>query len=155
MNLKMLNKSRGITIIELLVVVAVISTLGVLSTAFYARFLTQNAVDNVDNQLVASFRKAQVYSMMGKQNGVWGVKYDSAAKKITLYLSGSGAFDESFSVNSNINIEFSDGSDFTNITFAKITGLPPSGSYPLTITISGGNNSKIITVNSQGVVSKQ
>ena len=64
--------NRGLTIIELLLVIAIISTLGILSASFYAKFLTQNAVENTQNQLVNSFRKAQTYSMMGKQNGVWG-----------------------------------------------------------------------------------
>lgn len=140
--------SKGVTIIELLLVIAIISTLGVFSASFYARFLTQNEVENTADQLVGSLRKAQIYSMMGRQNGSWGVKYTESPKKITLYLSGNSAFDGDFSVNSNVNL-----SGFTDILFAKVTGLPsPSG--PTTITISGGNNSKTININTQGVVSR-
>jgi Tfp pilus assembly protein FimT len=138
--------NRGITIIELLLVIAIISTLGIFSASFYAKFLTQNAVENTQNQLVNSFRKAQIYSMMGKQNGVWGVRYTTSPKEITLYLSGNSAFDETYQVNSNITV-----SDFTDILFAKVTGLP---STTATITISGVNNSKTVTVNNQGVVSR-
>ena len=141
--------NRGITIIELLLVVAIISTLGVMSISFYARFLTQNEVGNTVDRLIGSFRKAQVYSMMGKQNGTWGVRYTTSPKKITLYLVGNSAFDESYDVNDNITV-----SGFTDITFARITGLPSGGSFPLTITISGGNSSKIIDLNSQGVASR-
>lgn len=137
--------NRGITLIELLLVILIVSTIGLMSVSFYSRFLTQNAVDNSVNQLVASFRKAQTYSMMGKQNGVWGVRHTLSPKKITLYLSGSSAFDEIYNVNDNITVTVFD------ITFAKITGLP---SATPTITITGGDNSKTITVNSQGVVSK-
>lgn len=143
------DKQTGVTIIELILSVVIISTLAILSTSFYSRFFTQNAVDNVDNQLVASFRKAQVYSMMGKQNGVWGVKYTVATQKITLYLTGNTAFDENYTVNNNITISYSP--DIKDITFAKITGLP---SARPTITITGGNNTKTITINSQGVVSR-
>lgn len=139
------NKQNGVTLIELILSIIIISTLSILSASFYSRFLTQNAVDNVDNQLVANFRKAQIYSMMGKQNGTWGVRYGS--NTITLYLSGNPAFDENYSVNNNIII-----SGFTDISFAKVTGLPSVPSA--TITINGGNNSKTITINSQGVVSK-
>lgn len=141
------NQQAGITIIELLLVIVIVSIIGLMSVSFYSRFLTQNAVDNTVNQLVASFRKAQTYSMMGKQNGTWGVRYTTSPKKITLYLVGNSAFDENYDVNSNITIN-----DFSDITFAKITGLPSVPS--VTITISGGNNSKIININSQGVVSK-
>lgn len=143
-NLPKLNNSYGITIIELLLVTSIMLILGLMSVSFYSRFLTQNAVDNTTNQLVQSFRKAQVYSMTGKQNEVWGVKYQ--ANKIILYLTGNSAFDETFSVNSNITID-----NFTDISFARITGIPSTSGA---ITISGNNSSKTVTVNSQGVVSK-
>ena len=137
--------ARGFTIIELLLVILIVSIITLMSASFYSRFLTQNAVDNTREQLVGSFRKAQTYSMMGKQNGVWGVRYTLSPKKITLYLTGSSAFDEIYNVNDNITVTVFD------ITFAKITGLP---SATPTITITGGDNSKTITINSQGVVSK-
>lgn len=141
--------SRGVTIIELLLVVVIISTLGIFSASFYARFLTQNEVGNTVDRLIGSFRKAQVYSMMGKQNGTWGVRYTTSPKKITLYLSGNSAFDEDFSVNDNITI-----SGFSDISFTRVTGLPSGASFPLTITITGGNNTKTIQMSSQGVVSR-
>lgn len=138
--------SRGFTIIELLIAVFIISTLGVMSISFYSRFLTQNTVDNTTNTIVQSLRKAQIYSMSGKQNGVWGVKYTSSPNKITLYLTGNSAFDESFTVNSNITI-----TGFFNISFAKASGSPNTEA---TIVILGNNNSKTITINSQGGVKR-
>jgi len=140
------NRQSGLTIIELLLVIAIVSIIGLMSASFYSRFLNQNTVENTVNQLVGSFRKAQIYSMMGKQNNTWGVRYTESPKKITLYLSENSGFDETFSVNNNITI-----SGFTDISFARITGLPSAAP---TITITGGNNNKIITINSQGVVSK-
>ena len=144
-NVKKFNGQTGLTIIELLLVMLIMSIIGLLSTSFYSRFLTQNAVENTENQLVASFRKAQVHSMIGKQDGIWGVKYTLSPKQITLYLFGNPAFDENYSVNSNITVTVFD------ITFAKITGLPSSIAN---ITISGGNNIKTMTINNQGVVSR-
>ncbi|MBI2049370.1 hypothetical protein HYT32_00440 [Candidatus Roizmanbacteria bacterium] len=141
-----LNKSSGLTVIELLIVILLISSLGVMSVSFYARFLTQNAVDNTTTQLINSLRKAQIYSMTGRQNGSWGVRFTTSPRRITLYLVGSSDFDESFGVSSNTSIN-----NFTDITFAKVTGIPSSSP---TITIAGNNNSKSVAVNSQGVVSK-
>lgn len=138
------NNQNGVTLIELILSIVIISTLALLSVSFYSRFFTQNAVDNANNQLVGSLRKAQIYSMMGKQNGTWGVKY--ASNKITLYLVGNSAFDENYSVNNNITV-----SNFSDISFAKSTGLPSSVAI---ITINSGSNTKIVTINSQGVVSK-
>jgi len=144
-----MHNSSGISLIELLLVVVIISTLGIFSASFYARFLTQNEVVNTVDRLIGSFRKAQVYSMMGKQNGTWGVRYTLSPKEITLYLSGNSAFDETYQINSNITISYSP--DIKDITFARITGLPSAAP---TITIAGNNSSKTITVNSQGVVSR-
>lgn len=149
LTIKQLNNSAGITFIELLLVIAIIAGLGVMSASFYSRFLTQNSVSNVSDQIAGQLRKAQIYSMMGKQSsGVWGVRFTSGPKKVTLFLQGNSAFDESFSVNENINISGWSGNE---TTFARITGEP---SNTPTITISGISNPKTLTINSMGVISR-
>lgn len=140
---------KGFTLIELLLVVAIMLTISVLSGAFYSRFLLQNSVANTVDQLVGSLRKAQVYSMTGKQGSGWGVDYSS--NTITLYkgtaLGQDPAFNERFSINSNVTV-----SGLSNVYFYAMTGTPSS---ILTINISGNNSSKTVTVNSQGMVEKQ
>lgn len=147
----MIKRTRkdGFTIIELLLVIAIVITLGTTSVVFFSRFLTQNAVITTQDQLIGQLRKAQLYSMMGRQNGNWGVVF--AANKITLfqgnsYAARNAAFDESFSVNQNIDI-----ANFSEIVFTKTTGLPSSsGLY----TITGADSVKQVTVNAQGVVTR-
>lgn len=139
-----MKKEHGFSYLELILVVAIILILAGLSGSFYSRFLTQNSVANIQDQLANQMRKAQIYSMMSRQNNSWGVKF--GAGKITLFRTGSNSFDENFAVNSNVSL-----SGFTTITFAKVTGLPDSTP---TITISGNNQTKSVTINSQGVVSK-
>lgn len=141
---------RGFTIIELILVIAIISIIALLSSPLYSRFLLQNAVDNTVDQLSGSLRKAQVYSMMGKQSSAWSV--NSSSNTITLYKGASfagrdPAFDEKFSVNPSVSI-----SGMTDISYTKVTGLPTPTTA--TITISSGSNSKTVTINSQGVVSR-
>ena len=138
-----MKKKQAFSLIELILVVIIVLSLGVLSTAFYSRFLNQNSVSNVSDQLVSQLRKAQVYAMSGKQNSSWGVKYSSST--ITLFSSSSSAFDETFNVN-NITI-----GGFSQVVFAKTTGIPDSTP---TITISGGGNTQNVSVNSQGTVSR-
>ena len=147
----------GFTLLELLLTVAIISIIGIMSTGFYSRFFLQNAVSNTADQLTADFRKAQMYSMTGKYNltnTTWGVRYDS--NTITLFLGSSyatrnTAFDEKFTVHPSVTVN-----GFTEIVFAKTTGLPTGGdpSNTPTIVISGGNTSKTITLNAQGVASR-
>ncbi|MBI3486295.1 prepilin-type N-terminal cleavage/methylation domain-containing protein [Candidatus Daviesbacteria bacterium] len=147
---------KGFTLIELLLVIAIMSLISALSVAFYARFITQNAVANAQDQLVGDFRKAQIYAMEGKLNSNWGVNFTS--NTIVLYQGSSyvgrtAALDENFSVNSNISM-----TNMGDINYARVTGIPTNGGAAittLTITISGPNNiSKTVTIISQGTVSK-
>lgn len=144
---KLINSESGFTLIELLLVIVIISIIGLMSASFYARFLTQNSVANATDQLVNQLRKAQLNSMMSKRASGWGLNYSS--NTITLFkgtaLGQDNAFNESFSVNSNITI-----SGLSTLTFAKFTGAP---SVTPTITISGQNTTRTITVTSTGIVS--
>ncbi len=143
------NTAHGLTLIELLLVISIILIIGTFSVIFFSRFLTQNAVANTQDQLIGELRKAQVYAMMGRQNGNWGVRFGS--NKITLFQGNSyalrnTAFDESFSENATISI-----SGFSEIVFTKTTGLPSTFA---TYTIIGNDSLKQVTVNSQGVTSR-
>jgi prepilin-type N-terminal cleavage/methylation domain-containing protein len=143
------NSRSGFTLIELLIVIAITFVIGIVAVPFYSRFFTQNAVSNTTDQLTAELRKAQMYAMMGKQNGTWGVNYGSNV--ITLFQGSSyagrnTAFDEKFNVDNGSSI-----GGFTSVTFSRGTGTP---SATQSITIIGNTTSKIITVNVQGAVNK-
>jgi prepilin-type N-terminal cleavage/methylation domain-containing protein len=148
MNLPLaLNRRRSFTLIELLLVVALIGALAAFSTPFYARFLTQNSVSLVQDQLTSHLRRAQMNAMMGKNNGPWGVTYTSS--KLVLfqgvsYAARTAAFDELFVVNPSISI-----TGLGEIIYTKTTGLPNAAA---TITIAGVGSSKTVTVSSIGVV---
>jgi prepilin-type N-terminal cleavage/methylation domain-containing protein len=141
--------NKGFTLIELILVVVLMSIITAMSATFYTRFINQNAVLNTVDQLVGEMHKAQIYAMSGKQNSSWGVNY--GAQTITLYSGNSygarnSAFDETFSVNATVSV-----SGMTDLNFARATGLP---SVSPTATISGANNTKTITINSQGGINR-
>lgn len=135
---------NGFTLIELLLVIAIVLIIGASSAVFYSRFINQNSVSNTSDQITEQMHKAQVYAMMGKNNSSWGVK--KVGNTLTLFSSASSAFDENFNLTSAISV-----SGLTTVTFSKGTGLPDTTP---TITISGGGNSKTLTINSQGVVDR-
>lgn len=141
---------KGFNFIEVLLVVAIMLTISVMAPVFYSRFLLQNEVANTVDQLSSSLRKAQIYSMVGKQNDAWSLNYSNntiTVYKGLVFTSRNPAFDEKFSVNSNVAV-----AGITDVNFARLTGTPT----PLTSTIeiSSGNNLEQITINSQGVVSR-
>jgi prepilin-type N-terminal cleavage/methylation domain-containing protein len=144
------NDIRGFTLIELLLVVAVLLTLTGMTPTFYNRFLLQNAVSNTTDQLAGSIRKAQIYSMVGKQNSNWSVNYSS--NRITVYKGTNfagrdQALDEKFSVNPAVSITWASDIQFIKLTGAQSTAVT-------SVTISGGNNSDVLSLNAQGVVSR-
>ncbi len=141
---------KSFTLIELLLVIAIMLILGGAAAPFFARFLTQNNVINVSDQLTGQMRKAQIYAMMGKKNGSWGVTVGGSA--ITLFQGTSFAlrnpsFDEKINLNPIIIV-----SGLSEVVFTKITGLP---SATPTINISANNTTANLVINNQGVVSKQ
>ena len=138
------DKTLGLTLIELLLVISIIMILGTFSSVFYSNLLSRNAVSNTAEQLVGQLRKAQIYTMEGKGNDSWGVRIEPS--QIVLFAGSTSAFDEVFSVNQNISV-----TGFTQVLFTKPSGMPDSTP---TITVSGNNNTETITVNSEGMISK-
>ena len=143
------KSEKGITFIELILVLAIMLTLSVMAPVFYSRFLLQNSTINATDQLVGSLRKAQMYSMMSKEGSEWSVNVSS--NTITLYKGSPpyvpSSFDEKFDLNPNVLV-----SGITDVAFARITGRPGSTT---TVTISSpGNNPQQIIVNSEGVVNR-
>lgn len=134
---------------ELILTVSIISIIALLSASFYSRFILQNAVNNTVDQLAGSLRKAQIYSMTGRYDSSWGVHAGNSTLTLfkgTTYASRDSAFDETFSLNPNVTI-----ANFTEVSFTKITGIPSAAP---TVTITGNNTTKIIQINSYGIVSK-
>ena len=138
------DKTLGLTLIELLLVISIIMILGTFSSVFYSNLLSRNAVSNTAEQLVGQLRKAQIYTMEGKGNDSWGVRIEPS--QIVLFAGSTSAFDEVFSVNQNISV-----TGFTQVLFSKPSGIPDSTP---TITVSGNNNTETITVNSEGMINK-
>lgn len=134
----------GLTMVELTLVLGLVLLLGTVSSGWYSRFLTQNAVADTTDYVVETLRKAQAYATSGKQNRSWGVSY--SGQVITLYAVGTTAFNEVHTINPNITI-----TGLTSIEFVGLSGVP---SAPASITVSGNNTVKTITVNAQGVISR-
>lgn len=140
---------KGFTLIEIIVVTAIVLTLSVLSSVFYSRFFLQSSVAMTVDQVVGTLRKAQLNSLASKRADSWSVNYSGNTLTLfkgTAFATRNPAFDETFKVGTNITI-----SGLTTLSYARATGLP---SVTPTITISGGGNLKTISINSQGVVSR-
>lgn len=145
-----MEETAGFTLIEVMLVMALLAILAGLSSPFYGRFIFSQEVSVVRDELQGSFAKAQMYSMTGKDNSLWGVALSNG--KITLFQGNSFAgrnqsVDESYVVHSRVTI-----TGLTEVVFAHATGRP---SVSPTITLSGNGSTEVIQMNSEGVLMVQ
>lgn len=142
-------RRAGFTLIELIIVVAIISMLGSFVSFAIISFLGQNNLKNTTEQLASTLKTAQQQSMAGKNNSSWGVRISSGNIILfsgSSYASRNPAFDVTYTVPPTISIPS------TDIVFEKITGNTNS-SYILAIT--GQNDSSTVIVNQLGTVDVQ
>lgn len=135
------NRSNGMTLMELLLVIALIIILAASTTPFLSRFILQTNLDATVDKLVGTIRKAQEYAMDGKDGAVWGVcKFNDL---IRMY-SGSCAsptMSEDFSIPATVTLV-----NFSDVTF-NLRGEP---SASLSITLTTSLESKTVELNTAG-----
>jgi prepilin-type N-terminal cleavage/methylation domain-containing protein len=139
---------KGFTLIELILVVALVALIGSVAGLLYSNIYLRNAASNAQDELVFSLRKAQMYSMMGRQGSNWGV---AIGGNIVLYSGNSyasrnTAFDESYAVPNTVAIIGAN-----EINFARLTGYPNVTS---TITIASPGRTYTVQIQPQGIVSQ-
>lgn len=140
-----IRNKEAFTLIEMLLVVSIVSIIATFSTAFYSRFINQNSVNNIQDQIISQARKAQTYAMQNKQNANWGIYYSTNVLTLysgSSYASRNSSFDETFEFNSNITV-----TGISDVNFTKNTGKPNTTA---SITITSPNGSKTVNINAQG-----
>lgn len=133
----------GVSLIEVLIVVAIICVVGASTTPFLSNFLLRNNTEVSIDKIIGTLRKAQQYSLDGKSDASWGSCYIS--NTVRLFRGGTCAaptFSEDFSIPSTVSI-----TGFSPVTFSTLRGEP---STALSITVSTAIDSKTIQVNNAG-----
>jgi type II secretory pathway pseudopilin PulG len=138
------NTLRGITIIEMLLVVAFVAIIGASASPFISRFVSQNNLETVSDKVVSSLRKAQSYSFEGKNAAVWGVCVSGSNIRLFTGTCGAPTFSEDFSFPASVSI-----TGLSTITFSNLRGEPSSA---LSVTISNIAGSQTVTLNLGGGV---
>ncbi len=139
---------QGFTIIEMLIVMAIISAVASLSSPFILAYMNRNDLDVAVNTLVQTGRRAQTMSTGVESDSQWGVQVGGG--KITLFKGGSysgrdSSFDENYDISPNISL-----SGITEIAYTKVFGLPSATG---TTTLTNGNDTRTVTINGKGVFS--
>ena len=137
-----IQKQSGVTLIELLLVIALVSIIAASVSPFLSRFILQNSLEVSTGYTVGFLRKAQAYSIDGKNDAAWGTCITGPILRLYRGTCASPAVSDDYSIPPVTTI-----TGLTDVTFSKRRGEP---SIPLTITIATTLGSNTITVNEAG-----
>lgn len=140
---------RGFTLLELIVVMAIVVVLAVVSVPLLNRLQTANVLAVQKDQMLLVLRRAQTQSFSGLNNASHGVAF--TMNTYTLYEGDDYANrlssnDEVFDTLDNISV-----SGLTDITFNQKTGTPVLGGT-ITLTNTIDNQVLTITINDEGAI---
>jgi len=141
---------RAFTLIELLLVMAIIGLLVFISGPIYQVLQGRNDLQIAGETLVNNFRRAQFLAQGGVGDSVWGVNVSTTTPTITLFKGNTFAtrdaiWDEATTLSSGII-----PSGLLEVDFARFSGAPNStGTTTLTL---DPQSIYYININSEGRV---
>lgn len=152
----MLSFKKGFTLLELLIVIAIVSLISIIGIGFYANYNESLEIDSTSKIIISDLRQAQSNSMSGLGGFKWGIHF----------VNGVDDYYELFSTPTDYNniskvvlsknylsngISFAEPTDglSKDIIFDKISGSSSDSS----IGIISQNNIKNIYVSSVGIIS--
>lgn len=135
---------KGFTLIELILVIAIITIIGALSAPFASGLLIRIYHDSTLSTLVISLHRAQSLSMDGKGGGVWGICQVGDIIRVYTGNCTNPNIKEDSTIPNIITL-----TGLTDTTFSRAVGVP---SNTLNINISSSAGSNTITLNPLGVI---
>lgn len=140
--------NKGFTLIEIMLVVALMVAIGGISVPVYQTFQVKNNLDVVSYTIVQTLRRAQLLSQTGAGDTMWGVHIASGSATLFKGADFAGrdaSFDEVADISTNIV-----PSGISDIVYSKLLGeTQPPGNIVLT---TPNNDIKTITINAKGTI---
>ncbi len=146
----MMTRTRGFTLIEILLSVAIISLVTGMSLPLLASFNDRNDLDLTTQSIVSQLRRAQTYARGMSGDSQWGVHTPNGSAtffKGTAYASRDAAYDEPTDISTTITV-----GGLSDIIFAKLDATP-STTGNITLTNANTNETRTVTINAKGMVS--
>jgi len=139
---------KGFTLIEVIIVIAIIGILAGVSFPFYNAILAKNNLAVASSSLAQSYRRAQALSQAVEQDANWGVKIQTGAITVftgTDYTSRDTAYDEDLNISDSLII-----TGLNEVVFTKLYGLPETTGTTTLETPTGEQNT--VTINVKGMI---
>ena len=144
--LKTAKKVNGFSLVEVIVVIAVIGSLLAISAPVYRGVQTRYDFDLALDVVRIATARAQVLSQGASHDSSWGVSFFSNKAIVFKGSSFSGrdqGFDEIYSIPAGLSL-----SGTTELSFIKNSGFLPTSS---TLILSNSSRTKTLTINTKGV----
>lgn len=145
-----ISKSKfttGFTLVELLMVIAIVAIVFAFSTPYALNFYRSNLINDAQTNIVSTLERAKHYAILQKNDSNFGVHID--ADSITLFQGDTYVVED---VNNEV-IQLTAGITYSgpaDIVFSKLTGTTATTS---TTTITYGTLNKSILVEESGKIS--
>jgi len=147
-----LKSGAGFTLMELMIVVALIIMFSALTLPIGFSFFQETALKDQVRNIENSLRKAQAMAITSREDSSAGVKITQSE---CIIFEGESYYNRREKADIIIPFPVSlsiSGAD--EIVFQKSTGLPTFPEEEVSIIITFGDNSKEITINSQGKIER-
>ena len=141
------NPEKGITLLEVMLVIAIFVFLIGISSPLVIDFYKSRQFDTHFSNVVQALRRAQLNSMTGRLDSLFGVYLQPSSYTLfkgQSYSERDVAFDEVFELPANISI-----SGISEVVFSKIRGIP---SETGDVMISYERKSGTININEIGLI---
>lgn len=139
-----IRKSAGITLVEILLTIGIISILSAGTIPLGIGFLQRNHLRNTRDVLISYLNTARIFSIGAKNSNVWGVNVSE--NEITLFSGASYAardpeFDTKFNIPKDVNVSLEE------VSFSKYIGETSATSFLLE---GAANESQTVSTNTKG-----
>ncbi|KKP97682.1 MAG: N-methylation motif domain protein [Parcubacteria group bacterium GW2011_GWD2_38_12] len=162
LKLKILYFEYGFTLLEVILVLAILAIISTISFSYLGGFKTSSELDETAGQIVGKLREAQGKAMTGEDNKKWGVHFDNTgAEPFYDFFSTTNSYASGSTIVETIYLtHLAQGITFTaptsgqsiDVIFSKITGVPSSAQN---IVINLQNSTKTISIETSGRIEVQ
>lgn len=149
--------SSGFTLMELLLVIAVLAVITAMSRDSFSSFLFGATAKDNAQAIAFDLRSARDQAMNGQDDRNWGVRFVNGADDYyEIFSSPAGYSDPAKEITrtdylkSNVHFISPAEGDSQEVVFTKISGLTTAAE----ITVSSGQAQRTVSVNSQGLVGR-
>ena len=154
------NKTSGITIIELVLVIGLVAILGTIFLVNLQGRKSQTELTTTAQQMAALLREAQSRSVAQSSSTIWGVHFENSTSTTPFYALFAGTYSVSshagyYRLPSTVGYATSSIASGASkeITFTQITGTASASTSVSIFSVADINQSSTISVASSGAVS--